>query len=134
MQKRNRNKIIISSLVILGALLILVGSFGGAEQKSQSYSEYTEELEGKIEDFLKKVDGISDAEVIITLEEYSVGEEYTGSFLGDEDSTSASLPKVRGVAIACTNGDDYKVQMTVTEIVSKYLGISTNRIKIVSKK
>ena len=136
MQKRNKNKIIISSLVILGIALILVGSLQGKSTKSSSsYEEYINALEGKIEDFLKKVDGIRDAEVIITLEEYNLESEgASSSVFGNDDTTSTTLPKVRGVAVACTNGDNYEIQIKVTEIISKFLGIPSNRIKIVSKK
>ena len=136
MHKRNKNKIIISSLVILGITFILIGSFQGKSEKSNSsYEEYITSLECKIEDFLKKVDGIRDAEVIITLEEYSLeSDSGSTSVFGSNDIANASLPRVRGVAVACTNGDNYNIQIKVTEIISKFLGIPSNKIKIVSKK
>ena len=42
------------------------------------------------------------------------------------------FPIVRGVAIACTNGNDDLVRMKITDLISSYLGISSNRIKIVA--
>ena len=133
--KRTKNKIIISSLVILGIILIFLGSLSkDTLKKSDSYEEYISDLEEKIEDFLKKVDGITEAEVIITLEEYDSNQGISGSLFGDKEQSTTSFPAVRGVAVACTNGNRPEIQVTVTEIVARYLGIPTNRIKIVAKK
>ncbi len=134
MLKANKNKIIVLSLLLFGVIFIFAGSFGGKSNDLDSHEEYTKKLEKKIEDFLKEVDGIKDATVIITLEEYnSNGNEPEGMFSSSEKQES-SLPRVRGVAVACTNGDNYEMQIKITEIVSKYLGIPTNKIKIVAKK
>ena len=40
----------------------------------------------------------------------------------------------RGVAIACTNGNDDRVKMQLTKLISAYLGISSNRIEIIGIK
>lgn len=134
MLKANKNKIIVLSLLLFGVIFIFAGSFGGKSNDLDSHEEYTKKLEKKIEDFLKEVDGIKDATVIITLEEYnSNGNEPDGMFSGSGEQ-EPSLPRVRGVAVACTNGDNYEMQIKITEIVSKYLGIPTNKIKIVAKK
>lgn len=127
---KHRNKIIILSLALLGIFLVSIGSFQGERQKSSS-EEYIRLQEAKIEEFLKEVEGIRDAKVIITLEEAEQGE--TDAFF-DTSKASSSLPMVRGVAIACTNGDNYQIQAKVTSIVSSYLGISSNRVKIVAIK
>lgn len=130
MPKRHRNKIIISSLVILGAILIIFGSISG-KKSSQGYEEYVNSIEKKLEEFLKSVDGIDEARVIITLDELSY--ENSDELFGGNDETS-SLPSVRGVAVACTHGDNYEVQNKITQLVSSYLGIPTNRVKIVAIK
>ncbi len=130
MPKRHRNKIIISSLVILGAILIIFGSISG-KKSSQGYEEYVNSIEKKLEEFLKSVDGIDEARVIITLDELSY--ENSDELFGGNDETS-SLPSVRGVAVACTRGDNYEVQNKITQLVSSYLGIPTNRVKIVAIK
>lgn len=141
MFKRHKNKIIISSLVIIGILLILYGKLSTEKASTEEFDfkEYTEMLENKLESFLKEVDGINKATVIITLESsygQSTQEQQVGSYFNsngtDNDNSTVILPKIRGVAIACTNGDNIDVQLKVTEIASRYLGISSNRIKIVS--
>ena len=148
MFKKYKNKIIISSLVIIGIILILIGTFSKKTSSSQDDFDaelYTEKLEKKIEDFLKTVDGISRVEVIVTLEsskeDVYAQNQSTFDYLIIDSSNGKSgvkiseiYPTVRGIAIACTNGDDPTVQYKITEIISKYLGISSNKIKIVSIK
>jgi len=97
-------------------------------------------LENKIEDFLKKVEGIKEVKAIVTLDtseekvyaQNSSGLDYILTNDGSPISITEIYPTVRGVAIACTNGDSDKIKMKITEIISAYLGISSNRIKIVS--
>lgn len=143
MIKKHKNKIIIIVLVILGIIFILLSSFNFNKNKAKnefSATTYTKELEKKIESFLKDVDGIKNAKVILTLEcsnehVYAKNEssyDYYISSNGDLVEITEIFPVVRGVAIACTNGDDDIVRMRVTELISSYLGISSNRIKIVA--
>ena len=142
MFKKHKNKIIISSLVILGLLLILFDSINlSKEDTERDYNAiYTEELETKLENFLKNVNGIKDVKVIITLDasaETVFAQNGNGSNIvitndGKPISVTEKYPVVRGVAIACTNGNDDVIKKNVTELVSAYLGISSNRIKIVS--
>ena len=143
MIKKHKNKIIIIALVILGIIFILLSSFNFNKNKAKnefSATTYTKELEKKIESFLKDVDGIKNAKVILTLEcsnenIYAKNEssyDYYISSNGDLVEVTEIFPVVRGVAIACTNGDDDIVRMRVSELISSYLGISSNRIKIVA--
>lgn len=139
MFKKHKNKIIISSLVIIGIFLILVGSFSTKKKDKSAFSfdDYTDSLEEKLEGFLKNVEGINKVRVIITLD--TSYEEIYGKDGDDyitvnkEPVTISSLsPKIRGVAVACTNGDSIEVQRKITDIISAFLGIPTNRIKIVA--
>ena len=137
-----KNKILICSLVIIGVLLLLISSFDFSkkDEKDTSSYLYTEALEKKIEEFLKKVDGIYEAKVIVTLDtteekvyaQNSSGLDYILTNEGAPISITEIYPTVRGVAIACTNGDEDETKMKITELISAYLGISSNRIKIVS--
>lgn len=142
MLKKHKSKIIISLLAVFGIVLILLGSTGfRAEKSSNSFSPstYTAELEKKLESFLKNVDGIDNVDVIVTLDisnerVYAKNEgsyDYILSSSGDPISIAEIYPYVRGVAIACTNGQSDNVKKEITELISCYLGISTNRIKIV---
>ena len=140
MFKKHKNKIIISSLIILGILLIVISSFDLPNKKDTSPTLYTQALEEKIENFLKNVDGIKEAKVILTLDtsnenvyaQNSSGLDYILTTDGKPISITEIYPTVRGVAIACTGGDRDDIKIKVTELISAYLGISSNRIKIVS--
>ena len=140
MFKKYKNKIIISSLVIIGIALILLSSFDFSKKKNDSLPTlYTEALEDKIEDFLKNVDGINEAKVILTLDtsnesvyaQSSSGLDYILTSDGKPISVTEIYPTVRGVAIACTGGERDDIKIKVTELIGAYLGISSNRIKIV---
>ena len=142
MFKKYKSKIIIFSLAIAGILLIVFSSYESSDKKSNisSASLYTEAIENKIEDFLKSVDGINKVKAIVTLDtseetvyaQNSNGLDYILTNDGSPISVTEIYPTVRGVAIACTNGDNDEVRMKITELISAYLGIPSNRIKIVS--
>lgn len=128
MFKKYRNKIIISSLVIIGIILLLVGSCNSENDKdkySLNVDEYTRAQENKIEDFLTKVYGVKEAKVILTLDTISTNNTSSAN-------SKETLPSIRGVAVACTNGNNSETQKQITELLCAYLGISSNRIKIVS--
>lgn len=142
MLKKHKNIIFISVLVLIGVLLIILSSFDcSSDEKTEDFSsiDYTRELEGKIEAFLKKVDGIKEAKVVITLDSsvqkiYAQNENnlsYILSGNGTPITVTELAPTIRGVGVACTNGDNDYVKMQITELLSCYLGISSNKIKIV---
>ena len=124
-----RKIIIIITFFIIGIILIIAGSFFKTSNTDFNKDKYVSDMENKLEDFLINVKGIKRVKVIITLDEYSNA--YTDSF---NNQLSEQYPTVRGVCVACSNGNDIYVQSEVTEIVSKYLGIGTNKVKITSIK
>ncbi len=145
--KKHKSKIIIISILVLGLVLILYSSLKGKEASASKKEEfsceaYTKELEEKLENFLLDIEGIRNVNVIITLDT-SGGEIYTKNnsslnFSSIISSTSSPVyvgeiyPSVRGVAISCTNGSNDEIKNKITKLVSAYLGISTNRIEIVT--
>ena len=142
MIKKHKSKIIISLLALLGIALILLGSSSFNSEKDTdcfSSTAYASELEKKLESFLKNVDGINNVDVIVTLDisnekVYAKNEssyDYILSSKGDPIKIAEIYPCVRGVAVACTNGHNDNVKKEITELISSYLGISSNRIKIV---
>ena len=144
MFKKYKNKIIISSLVIVGIILIIISSIdcSSSNDKTISSTEYENVLEKKIESFLINVQGIKKAKVIVTLDTYSekIYTQNTNSLNyipindGKSIATAEIFPTIRGIAVACTNGNNDNVRMQITELLSAYLGISSNRIKIVAIK
>ncbi|MBE6662930.1 MAG: hypothetical protein E7602_00330 [Ruminococcaceae bacterium] len=144
--KKHKSKIIIITILALGLILILFSSFKGKNEvalKKEEFSceDYTKMLEEKLENFILNIEGIKNVNVIITLDT-SGGEIYTKNssslnFSSITNNTSPVYvgeiyPSVRGVAIACTNGSSDETKNKITKLVSAYLGISSNRIEIVS--
>ena len=118
----------------------------------EKVSFYTETLEKRIEDLCRASSGIKDVSVLLTLDS---GSEYvyaadtaeqkdpdgvtegTREYLivsgenGDEPVRVTEIfPKVRGVAVVCTNGDRADVRERITTLLSAALGIPTNRIRV----
>lgn len=145
-------------IVIVGAALgvFLIAyrpaSTSGAPTEEDSLEKigfYTEALEKRIEDLCRCSAGISDVSVLLTLEsgseyvyaantEQSEGtgtREYlilTGEKGGEPVRVTEICPKVRGVAVVCTNGDRADVKEKITTLLSAALGIPSNRIRVSS--
>lgn len=147
MFKKHKYKIIIVALVIIGIALIFFSTFI-TRNKSEPAEEfscelYTSQIEEKIEKFLLNVEGIKNVNVIVTLDsstekQYAQNEStfdyitITSSGKSEPLYIGEIYPYVRGVAISCTNGSSDYVKEKITRLVSAYLGISSNRIEIVS--
>ena len=137
---------------VFGIVLLLIPKFTSAE-KSNEINEstevvyYSEKLEKKIKDLICSAEGVGEASVVITLDGtgelvYAQNEEH-----GKEDSNadyvivktddgekavliSEIYPKVRGVAVVCSGGNDSKIKTRVTELISAALGIPANKIAV----
>lgn len=149
MLKKNKSIIAIGAIAVLGVMLIVLSSISVRDSTENditlNYEEYTSELERKIEEFLLSINGIKKAKVVVTLdtsnEHVYAQNQSTYDFLTINSNSGESpvhitdiYPTVRGIAISCTNGDNYEVRMRITKLISAYLGISSNRIEIVSIK
>lgn len=127
-------------MIIVGLILIFSSLFKEKETKNEatyefSAKQYITEIENKLENFLLTVDGINNVNVIITLDSSSgMNHSNNNSYniLGSSNSTYEIYPSICGVAISCTNGDNDEVKNRINKLVSAYLGISSNRIEIVS--
>lgn len=122
---KSHSKIIII-LFIVGITLLIIGSFAETRTTTteNNIDEYIESTESKLEHFLLEVKGIKSVKVIITAEAFSNTDKY-----GQSNENQATTV-IKGVVVACTNGDRSNVKAEVTDIVSKYLGIGTNKIKV----
>jgi len=145
--------------VVLGILFLISGSFTGKgtiEKEDDGFTaiSYTETLEQRIEELCKSVAGVTEATVLLTLEnskesiyagnsavqitEASSSQTFDYIFLESSDGEEPVLlteiyPTVRGVAVVCTNGDNSATQYIITELLSASLGISTNRICVAGR-
>ena len=151
---KGKKLLIIIAGAALGVFLIAYrpASTSGVSSEEDGLEKigfYTETLEKRIEDLCRSSAGISDVSVLLTLDsgsEYvyaanTEGSEGTGTreYLivagengGEPVRVTEIFPKVRGVAVVCTNGDRADVKEKITTLLSAALGIPTNRIRVSS--
>lgn len=151
---KGKKWIVIIAGAALGVFLIAyrptTAPASSAEEESfEKIGFYTETLEKRIEELCRASVGIEDVSVLLTLDSGSEyvyaanttdGEEtgtreyliVTGEKGGEPVRVTEICPKVRGVAIVCTNGDRAEVKEKITTLLSAALGIPSNRIKVSS--
>ena len=116
---------------------------------AETISFYTETLEKRIAELCRASAGIKDVTVLLTLDS---GSEYvyaantaggdgtetreylivSGEDGGEPVRVTEICPRVRGVAVVCTNGDRADVKEKITTLLSAALGIPSNRIRVSS--
>lgn len=151
--KRVPKKPVLVALLVIGILLILIGTFSSQKKTEKTAGDfsvkyYTETLEDRIADLCKSVDGVSDVHVLLTLD---TGSEFVYAQNGEVASSGASIsdyliveqngdenvvlvkeiyPAVRGVAIVCRGGEYATIRQTLSELLGAALGIPQAKIKI----
>lgn len=137
-------------LGILGVVFLLIGGEWTQtnETQSQTSSEeylsvrfYTKELEDRIEALCREIHGIGEVHVLLTLEggsEYVYAENVSASFTDRYMSKNSDTPlvvqeiypKIRGIAVVCSHGEDSAVQLMITELLGAAFGIPSSRIYV----
>ncbi len=112
-------------------LIFLSGQFTDKNSSKEvmqemSSSDYCENLTAELTDMIENLEGVGDAQVLLTLES-----SYEYIYL-DDDKTLAKIlePKVRGVAVICTGGNDPVVKERITKLLSTILSVSTSSISV----
>ena len=104
---RDRRRLAVSVLLILGLLLIFIGSFVGESDKAEANISSVEE---RAAEFCSLMDGVGECRVMIT---------YTSG--GDE---------VYGVLVLCDGADSAVVRERIVSAFTSILGIGSHRIEI----
>ena len=159
--RNDRKLLVIAVVMAVGIILTVISSFGAeSEEKEQNTlktenvfneSEYTNQLENKLEEMISLINGAGETKVIVTLEcDYETVYAKDGSIEKDNDSTDEDseyiiidsrdvqgglvlktvTPKIRGVAVVCAGGDSIYVKTAVTDLLSAVLDIGTNHISV----
>jgi len=136
-------RIVMITAGLVGIVLLVFGSFigGGEEKKEAEYTDvgfYTEYLEERIKKLCLSVSGISEAEVFLTIDcssEFVYGEGGDYLILSGSDGEEAVMlceiyPKVRGIAVVCTGGEQAGIKATLTSLLSAALDLPSNKIEI----
>lgn len=134
---------VIIILICLFSLLMINSNDNENEPEYQdtvelSSDKYKSELENNLKTILSKIEGVGEAEVMITLES-----EYTYEYVKDSTDVNEKTvilsnkeaivktivyPKVSGVLIVCKGGKKPKVIEQITEAISTLLDIPTNKV------
>ena len=146
-EKAMRRKLVIPMILAAAAIAIFAAMRGsGAERKPSralTVSLLSDELEKKIEALCKEVDGVREARVLLTLDTseeyvYATDSERRADAVKTEtvrtDGGGIELyvvsPRVRGVAVVCTDGDRPAVKQKIVSLVSAALGIPTSKVSV----
>ncbi len=138
------------------ALIFLSSSFTTTKnevKKSEAvdYTEYTKSLENELEGLLSSIEGAGKCRVMITLEGGAESVYAEDSEIKTEEKSNSSknefvlidggdseeallvrekLPRVQGVTVVCSGGDNTYVKEKITEAVCALFNISANRVSV----
>ena len=146
--------ILVVVLIVLISCLFLLNSgfFNIFSSSNTTKSEsYETELEEKLSLLISAIDGAGSVNVLITVDgsikqEYlkntttkhennvKVTEETTVLINGKPQLVKEYYPEVLGVVVICQGGENVKVKMAITEVITTLLPISSENIRILKKK
>ncbi len=151
---KNKKKTLLIFCAAVGVLLLILGTRSTGEsgksaetaESGQTLSEltaYRERLEEEVAHLCASVSGVSQVEVLITLERGNSisyvrdknGDPVTSGTGSARSALPESLrpPAVAGVGIVCRGGKDPDVVRILTDLVATSLNISTNRVFVTGK-
>ena len=147
----NKGKVLLPLVLgLIGLLFLIIGGNWSRSEKTLSDKTdeeylsvrfYTKELEERIEALCREIHGIGEVHVLLTLEggsEYVYAENLSVS-TADRYFTSGGetplmvqeiYPKIRGIAVVCSHGNDSAVQLMITELLGAAFGIPSSRIYV----
>lgn len=156
---KNDKKALLTVIIgILGMLLVLLSEIpaaGNAGNKTETASQgefYSDDLERKTEKLISQIEGAGEVSVMLTYEatEERVWAKDVSTKKEDDKSADTEekhiivdtsqgesgltvkviYPKVRGVAVVCSGGEDPLVNSRIKSLVSALFDIGSNRISI----
>ena len=145
-------------VVAAGVLLMALPALGGGEAEEpdrQSVQEVefgTEELEGRLEEALSQMDGVGEAQVVLTLRggPAQVLAQDTQNAVREDQSESSQTtvvvskgsgneepvvlqqlsPQYQGALVVCSGGDDPSVRLRVVEAVAALTDLGADKISV----
>lgn len=141
-----------------GVLMMGLPALGGGEapsrqqQSAQKVEFGTEELEGRLEEALARMEGVGTAEVVLTLRsgpEQVLARDAQCSAREEESESSYTTvvlskgsgyeepvvlqqlsPQYQGALVVCSGGEDPAVRLKVVEAVSALTGLGADKISV----
>ena len=126
---------ILGILFLVGIIFLFLGEYhsnkGEGERPAFDEKAYTENLELRLGQMLEQMQGVSEVNVMITLED-------TGEILvEDGDALQAGTllmqvasPQIRGVSIVCQGAADPKTHERILNLVAGTLNLNKNKIYV----
>ena len=115
--KKNYLTVVIGVFVVAALLLAAEMFTEKTEDDQNSVLSYKSALEERLSVFLRKMNGVGECEVFITLE-------------GSDENVDGMGTAVRGIAVLCSGGGNSKVKSEITELLCRVFGISQTKISV----
>ncbi|MGN0447541.1 MAG: stage III sporulation protein AG [Acutalibacteraceae bacterium] len=156
--KNDKKALITVFIGLFGMLLILLSELPDIKKDDTSVKDMSnltqsvKSLQNEVEDLLSKIDGAGKVDVLLTFEEgeekiFAKNTEEKSNGQQENESTQSYItvesgdgedglllkviyPKVRGVAVVCTGGNDIRVKSEITALLSALFDIGSNRISV----
>lgn len=144
-------EIIIALILSAIVLLVFFGNFGQKSAKETNaeynFSEYVNGLQNKIESVIKKIDGVGNAEIVITFsggieQEYAYSTEVVtqGSTVTEKHTLATvsgkpvlireKMPQIQGVVIAADGAGQTAVRLEIIRAVQALLQVPNGKIEV----
>ncbi len=134
LKRQDYKKIIILLLAVAaGIFLMLFGGSSGTAKDIYDERVYVEELENKLENVLKSIDGVGDCSVAVTLENSGEAVYSSVSYSSSPMLIKTNQPKIRGVAVVIDGADDVSIQNQVISTIKSLTDVSSSRISVSKK-
>lgn len=149
---------IIVAVGLIGIVLIFASDMldNGEDKQTEndadiSYEEYTKQLEDKLTDTISLIDGVGECKVMITLENTTESVYATDAETKSDDSSlnqkdeyviydskdgetpvliKEYFPRVQGVTVVCSGGDNTAVKEKIINSVTSLFNIPANRVSV----
>lgn len=120
-----RRMIIVVGIIGIALIFISTLPFPKSEStSSDSVDEYRRYMQNSLCEMLSRIEGVGEVSVLLTIENSA-----EGVYLDNNSTKTKDIePKIRGVVVACSGGDDPLTVADVTEAVTKALNISSARV------
>ena len=149
---KKKNILVLVIGCLCGLLLIFLGGLKGEEKEliianenvytSDELEGYTEGLEKKISTLLSHIGGVSDVNVLVTVDiskekvYATTGDKKDYVIITDSSGNESALTvaeinaTVRGIAVVCNYGGNEALKKEVIEMLSSLFNVGANRISV----
>lgn len=107
-----KRKTVVPMILVLFIAVICI--IGGTKSKGEQ-EESDDSLEKRVSDLCASIDGVGNCRVMIYYQ---------------KASSRYDEQKVESVVVICEGGDSVKVKKCLTEMLSSFFGIGSNRVKV----